>query len=109
MVESTCGSARADTGGSGVNVLKVNNFSTAEPLCYIKVQLSTEGEFIYFLFYLFFFFLNLSWGLLHSSSSCKLRGNRRNNSQRCSPQNVGSCCIYVGSGVQTDASALWEG
>ena len=54
MVEKTCGSARADTGGSGVNGLKVNNFLTAEPLCYIKVQLSTEGEFIYF-FVLFVF------------------------------------------------------
>ena len=85
VVEKTWGSARVDTRGSGVDGLKVNNFSTAKPLCYIKVQLSTEGEFIYLLFYLFFFFLNLSWGQLHSSSSCKLFANRRNNSQHCSP------------------------
>ena len=45
-----------DTGGSGVNVLKVNNFSSAGPRCYIKIQLSTEGEFIYsFILFVFLF------------------------------------------------------
>ena len=44
--------------------------------------------------------------------------NGRNNSQHCCANNVGSCCVCVGSGVQTDAttlnnvgtcSASWEG
>ena len=46
------------------------------------------------------------------------RANGRNNSQRCCANNVGSCCVRVGSGVQADAttpndvgtcSASWEG
>ena len=46
------------------------------------------------------------------------RVNGRNNSQHCCANNVGSCCVSVGSGVQTDAttpnnvgtcSASWEG
>ena len=48
----------------------------------------------------------------------RLRANGRNNSQHCCANNVGSCCVRVGSGVQTDAttpnnvgtcSASWEG
>ena len=48
----------------------------------------------------------------------RLRANRRNNSQHRCANNVGSCCVRVGSGVQTDAttlnnvgtcSASWEG
>ena len=48
----------------------------------------------------------------------RLRANRRNNSQHCRRNNVGSCCVRVGSGLQTDAttpnnvgtcSASWEG
>ena len=48
----------------------------------------------------------------------RLRANGRNNSQNCSANNVGSCCVHVGSGVQKDAttpnnvgtcSASWEG
>ena len=48
----------------------------------------------------------------------RLRANERNNSQHCCANNVGSCCVCVGSGVQTDAttpnnvgtcSASWEG
>ena len=48
----------------------------------------------------------------------RLRANGRNNSQHCWRNNVGSCCVRVGSGVQTDAttsnnvgtcSASWEG
>ena len=47
----------------------------------------------------------------------RLRANGRNNSQHCCANTVGSCCVRVGSGVQTDAttpnkfgncSALWE-
>ena len=47
----------------------------------------------------------------------RLRANGRNNSQHCCANNVGSCCVRVGSGVQTDAltpnkfgtcSASWE-
>ena len=47
-----------------------------------------------------------------------LRVSGRNNSQHCCANNVGSCCVRVGSGVQTDAttpnnvgtcSASWEG
>ena len=30
--------------------------------------------------------------------------NGRNSSQNCSANNVGSCCVRVGSGVQTDAT-----
>ena len=30
--------------------------------------------------------------------------NGRNNSQYCCANNVGSCCVHVGSGVQTDAT-----
>ena len=50
--------------------------------------------------------------------SVRLRANGRNNSQHCYANNVGSCCVRVGSGVQTDAttpnnvgtcSASWEG
>ena len=50
--------------------------------------------------------------------SLKLRANGRNNSQTCWAKNVGSCCVRVGSGVQTEAttpnnvktcSASWEG
>ena len=48
----------------------------------------------------------------------RLRANGRNNSQHCCANNVGSCCVRVGSGVQTDAttpnnfgtcSTSWEG
>ena len=48
----------------------------------------------------------------------KLRADGCNNSQHCWPNNVGSCCVRIGSGVQTDAttpdnigtcSASWEG
>ena len=48
----------------------------------------------------------------------RLRANGRNNSQHSCANNVGSCCVRVGSGVQTDAttpnnvrtySASWEG
>ena len=47
----------------------------------------------------------------------RLRANGRNNSQHCCAKNVGSYCLRVGSGVQTDAttpnkfetcSASWE-
>ena len=50
-------------------------------------------------------------------SPLRLRANGRNNSQRCCANNVGSCCVRVGSGMQTDAttpnklgtcSASWE-
>ena len=34
----------------------------------------------------------------------RLRANGRNNSQHCCANNVGSCCVRVGSGVQTDAT-----
>ena len=34
----------------------------------------------------------------------KLRANGLNNSQHCCANNVGSCCVRVGSGVQTDAT-----
>ena len=52
-----------------------------------------------------------------SKTKLRLRVNRRNNSQYCCANNVGSCCVRVGSGVQTDAttpnnvgacSASWE-
>ena len=52
------------------------------------------------------------------SFAVRLRENGRNNSQHCCANNVGSCCVRVGSGVQTDAttpnivgtcSASWEG
>ena len=33
----------------------------------------------------------------------KLRANGPNNSQ-CWPDNVGTCCVRVGSGVRTDAT-----
>ena len=36
----------------------------------------------------------------------RLRANGRNNSQHCWCNNVGSCCVRVGSGVQTDATTL---
>ena len=48
----------------------------------------------------------------------KLLENGCNNSQYCCANNVGSCCVRVGSGVQRDAttpqnvrtcSASWEG
>ena len=38
------------------------------------------------------------------SLSLKLRANGRDNSQYCWANNVGSCCVRVGSGVQTDAT-----
>ena len=34
----------------------------------------------------------------------RLRANGRNNSQHCCANNAGSCCVRVGSGVQTDAT-----
>ena len=49
--------------------------------------------------------------------SIRLPANGRNNAQHCCANNVGSCCVRVGSGVQTDAttpnnvgtcSASWE-
>ena len=52
------------------------------------------------------------------SSLLRLRANGRNNFQHCCANNVGSCCVRVSSGVQTDAttpnnvgicSASWEG
>ena len=57
-------------------------------------------------------------GLIIYCIALRLRENGRNNSQRCCSNNVGSCCVRVGSGVQTDAttrsnvgtsSASWEG
>ena len=48
----------------------------------------------------------------------RLHANGRNNSQNCCANNVGSCCVRVGNGVQKDAttpknvgtySASWEG
>ena len=57
-------------------------------------------------------------GLIIYCIALRLRANGRNNSQRCCSNNVGSCCVRVGSGVQTDAttrnnvgtsSASWEG
>ena len=39
-----------------------------------------------------------------TSHTLKLRENGRNNSQHCAANNVGSCCVHVGSGVQTDAT-----
>ena len=53
-----------------------------------------------------------------NESTLRLRANGRNNSQHCCANNVGSCCVPVGSGEQTDAttpnnvgtcSASWEG
>ena len=38
------------------------------------------------------------------NQSIRLRANGRNNSQHCWRNNVGSCCLRVGSGVQTDAT-----
>ena len=35
----------------------------------------------------------------------KLRADGCNNSQHCWPSNVESCCVRVGSGVQTDATS----
>ena len=37
-------------------------------------------------------------------SAVRLRINGRNNSQHCCGNNLESCCVYVGSGVQTDAT-----
>ena len=34
----------------------------------------------------------------------RMRANERNDSQHCWRNNVGSCCVRVGSGVQTDAA-----
>ena len=54
----------------------------------------------------------------YSNLDVRLRANGRNNSQHCCANNVGNCCVPVGSGVQTDAttrnnvgtsSASWEG
>ena len=51
-------------------------------------------------------------------AALKLRANGVNNSQQQLPNIVGSCCVRLGSGVQTDAttpnnvgtcSASWEG
>ena len=39
-----------------------------------------------------------------NQTSLRLRANGRNNSQHCCANNVESCCVYVGSGVQTDAT-----
>ena len=36
----------------------------------------------------------------------RLRAHGRNNSQHCCANNVGSCCVCVGSGVQTDATTM---
>ena len=56
------------------------------------------------------------WELLHPfAHHCQ---HARNNSQHCCANNVGSCCVRVGNGVQTDAttpnnvrtcSASWKG
>ena len=37
-------------------------------------------------------------------SHVRLRANGRNNSEHCCANNVGSCCVRVGSGLQTDAT-----
>ena len=37
-------------------------------------------------------------------SAVRLRANGRNNSQHCCANSVESCCVYVGSGVQTDVT-----
>ena len=74
---------------------------------------------------LVFFVLKSLLGILRQWSREKfallplrLPANGRNNSQHCCANNVGSCCVRVGSGLQTDtttpnnvgtSSALWEG
>ena len=54
----------------------------------------------------------------YSNLDVRLRANGLNNSQHCWRNNGGSCCVRVGSGVQTDATtpnnigtsgASWEG
>ena len=40
-----------------------------------------------------------------SMKNFRLRANGRNNSQHCCANNVGNCCVSVGSGVQTDATS----
>ena len=61
--------------------------------------------------------MNMFQGLF-VNLSLRLRANGRNNSQYCCANNVGSCCVRIGRGVQTDAttpnnvgtrSASWEG
>ena len=56
--------------------------------------------------------------LIKCGVNIRLRANGRNNSQHCCANNVGSCCVRFGSGVQTDAatpnnvgtcSASWKG
>ena len=42
--------------------------------------------------------------LWYDSTVLKLRANGRISSQNCAANNVGSCCIRVGSGVQTNAT-----
>ena len=39
-------------------------------------------------------------------SRVRLRANGRNNSQHCCANDVGSCCVRVGSGMQTYATTL---
>ena len=43
--------------------------------------------------------------MVHFRVTLKLRANGRNNSQHCWPNNVGSCCVRVGSGLETDATS----
>ena len=62
--------------------------------------------------------LNSDWMKKECSSPVKLRANGRKKSQHCCANDVGSCCVRVGSGMQTYAtttnnvgtcSASWEG
>ena len=48
--------------------------------------------------------LNSDWLKKECSSPVRLRANGRKNSQHCCANDVGSCCVRVGSGVQTDAT-----
>ena len=47
-------------------------------------------------------FLWLSAVVVSFKNSLRLRANGRNNSKHCWRNNVGSCCVCAGRGVQTD-------
>ena len=105
-------------GEGNENGIKINrsNYQKANYTCSILFFLNNKKQ-ICTCSTLFVFLCRYFAQLQRCFAGLRLRANARYNSQHCCANNVGSCCVRVGSGVQTDAttpnkfgtcSASWE-
>ena len=82
-----------------------SNIETQQVVLFLLFRVITQGTHsICMCSGLLFYYKCSGFTLCYSDISLRLRANGRNNSQRCCANNVGSCCVRVGSGVQTDAT-----